>query len=198
MLLMIKAVIFDFFGVIIGDGFDITYRTAGGDPVKDKEFILELLSQTNRGEITTDEFRNMLCKQLGITVEEYQLSLEKSEVVNYELLDYIKTLRPKYKTAILSNANVGSLERRVERKMLNECFDDLVVSAEVGFIKPEPEIYKLAAERLGVKVDECVFVDDREGYVNGATKVGMFAILYEDFPSFKKELEKLLSSSSDK
>lgn len=194
---MIKAIIFDFFGVLIGDGFDVTYRTAGGDPVKDKAFIQDLLDLTNRGEITTDEFRDKLCKQLGISAEDYQLSMRTAEVVNQELLEYIKTLRPKYKTAILSNANIGSLERRIERKVLKEHFDDLIVSAEVGFVKPEPEIYKLAASRLGLEEGECVFVDDREGYVNGAASVGMYAILYEDFAKFKKELEELLTAGAD-
>jgi epoxide hydrolase-like predicted phosphatase len=194
MLLMIRAIIFDFFGVIVGDGFDASYRAAGGDPAKDKEFVKDLLDLTNRGEITTDDFRRRICQQLGITLEEYQASLKVAEIINFDLLDYIKTLRPKYKTSILSNANIGSLERLIDRRILKDCFDDLVVSAEVGFIKPEPEIYRLAAERLDANPDECVFIDDREGYVEGAAKLGMFAILYKDFDQFKKDLEKLLSA----
>lgn len=191
---MIKAVIFDFFGVLVGDGFELTYRQAGGNPAKDKEFIQDLLDQTNRGLITTEEFRKRICKQLGITVDDYQIAVKSSEKINYELLDYIKSLRPKYKTAILSNVNKGGLERRIDRQTLDEYFDVIVVSGDVGYIKPEPEIYQLTADKLGVSLKECVFIDDREGYVKAAEAAGMQAIQYDNFDQMKTDLEKILSS----
>jgi FMN phosphatase YigB (HAD superfamily) len=195
---MIKAIIFDFFGVIVGDGFEFTYREAGGDPVKDREFILDLLDKTNRGLITTDEFRKRICDKLKITVSDYQEALKKSEIINQTLLDYIKKeLRPKYKTAILSNVNKGGLERRVKKEVLDEYFDVIVVSADVGYIKPEAEIYQLTAAKLGVKTDECVFIDDREGYVSAAALTGMKAIYYQDFTQMKDKLQKFLAADAD-
>lgn len=194
---MIKAVIFDFFGVIVGDGFEFTYREAGGNPVKDREFIQDLLDRTNRGLITTEEFRQRICDKLGITVGDYNQAIKKSEIIDHELLNYIKTLRSKYKTAILSNVNKGGLERRIERGVLDEYFDVVVVSGDVGYIKPEPEIYQLTADRLGVKTDECVFIDDREGYVSAARASGMKAIYYQTFGQMKDELEKLLAAGAD-
>lgn len=195
---MIKAVIFDFFGVLVGDGFDSTYRKAGGDPEKDRQFVQTLLDQVNRGAITTEEFRRSICQQLGITIEDYQEAMKKAEPLNYELLDYIKGLRGKYKTAILSNVNKDGLERKIDQATLDEHFDVLVVSGEVGFIKPEPEIYHLTAERLGIKPEECVFIDDRAGYAEAAEAVGMKAINYQSFPQMKKDLEKLLTTVADK
>lgn len=194
---MIKAVIFDFFGVIVGDGFEFTYREAGGNPVKDREFIQDLLDRTNRGLITTEEFRQRICDKLGITVGDYNQAIKKSEIIDHELLNYIKTLRSKYKTAILSNVNKGGLERRIERGVLDEYFDVVVVSGDVGYIKPEPEIYQLTADKLGVKTDECVFIDDREGYVSAARASGMKAIYYQTFGQMKDELEKLLAAGAD-
>ena len=194
---MIKAIIFDFFGVIVGDGFDYTYRSAGGDPVQDRAFVQELLDQANRGKITTDEFRQKICRKLGITVDEYQDSLKRSEQINLDLLELIKDLRNRYKTALLSNVNQGGLERRIKREVLDSYFDDIVISGEVGYIKPEPEIYRLAAERLGAGLSECVFTDDREPYVRAAEAVGMKGIVYKDFSQFKLELEKLLSAGPD-
>lgn len=194
---MIKAIIFDFFGVIVGDGFDSTYRSAGGDPIRDKKFVQELLDQTNRGQITTEEFRQRICDKLGITVESYQESVTQAEQINFDLLDYIKKLRSDYKTALLSNVNKGGLERRIKRETLDEFFDDILVSGEVGYIKPEPEIYLMAAERLGVKVSECVFTDDREPYVDAAEAMGMKGIVYKGFAQFKKELEALLTAGAD-
>ena len=57
-------------------------------------------------------------------------------------------------------------------------FDDVVVSAEVGLAKPDPEVFRLAARRLGLPPAECVFVDDWDVNVGAAREVGMAAILY--------------------
>ena len=194
---MIKAIIFDFFGVLVGDGFDVTYRYAGGDPKKDHNFTESLLDQANRGQITVDDFRAKISERLGITPDQYQQVSHEAEQLNYELLDYIKSLRPKYKTAILSNVNSGGLQRRMSPELLREHFDVLVESAELGYIKPEPEAYQLTAEKLGVSTDECVFIDDREGYVAGAEAVGMKGIHYSDLSSLKAALSKLLSTGAD-
>lgn len=194
---MIKALIFDFFGVIVGEGFDATYRHAGGDPEKDRDFIAELLERTNRGVISSEDFRRQICRQLGITPEDYAEAIKKTELPNRELLDYIKVLRKKYKTAILSNVAKGGLERRLSREILDEHFDVLVVSGDTGYIKPEPQIYELTAKKLGVQLSECFFTDDREGYVEAAKSLGIKAVLYRNFPQLKSELEEVLASNAD-
>lgn len=194
---MIKAIIFDCFGVLVGDGFDTTYRLAGGDPAKDKDFIETLLEKANRAHITSEEFRRQICERLGISVESYAKAIKKGEIINLELLAYIETLRPKYKTAILSNVNRGGLERRLSPEILQNLFDVTVVSGDVGYIKPEPEIYHLTAEKLGASPEECVFIDDREPYVEAAETLGMKVVLYKDFSQMKQELETLLAANAD-
>jgi len=185
---MIKAIIFDFFGVLVGDGFDFTYRQAGGDPEKDKAFIEDLLERANRAKISHDDFRQEVCQKLGITHEQYQQAISKAELPNTELLNFIKRLRPNYKTAVLSNANKGSLERRISREELMKYFDVIVESGSVGYIKPELQIYELTAAKLGVKAEECVFIDDRIGYVQAASELGMKSIWYRDFGQMKAQL----------
>jgi epoxide hydrolase-like predicted phosphatase len=71
-------------------------------------------------------------------------------------------------------------------------FDAVVISGEVGLHKPEPEIYLLAAERLGVKPRSCVFVDDLRENCAGAEAVGMTALLHRDPAATIAELERLL------
>jgi putative hydrolase of the HAD superfamily len=71
------------------------------------------------------------------------------------------------------------------------------LSYESDVIKPEVRAYQLIAERLGVEPDECIFVDDQEKHCAGASQAGMKPVLYNDFTSFKKELEKILTSVSD-
>ncbi len=65
-----------------------------------------------------------------------------------------------------------------ERLGIHELFDAVVCSAEVGMAKPDPAIYRLAAERLGLPPEACVFVDDSEANVRAAEQVGMRGIFF--------------------
>jgi putative hydrolase of the HAD superfamily len=177
-----KAIIFDCFGVLIGRGFERTYRMAGGNPVRDRTFIENTLGQANLGLISDAEFRTIMARQVGIGTER----------LNTELFTYIKQLRALYKTAILSNANKGVLDRIIGEKRLQKYFDEVVVSAEIGIAKPDNRIYKLVADRLGVKTRECLYVDDREIFLDPARQLGMSVLLYEDFDQIKRSMSKLL------
>jgi len=90
----------------------------------------------------------------------------------------VRALRPAYRCSILSNADV-SLRGRLEGELaLHHLFDDIVVSAEVGVAKPAARIFQLAAERLGLPPEACVFVDDWDQNVEAAREVGMQAVLH--------------------
>jgi epoxide hydrolase-like predicted phosphatase len=73
-------------------------------------------------------------------------------------------------------------------------FDAVVISGEVGLNKPEPEIFRLGAERLGVPPEECVFVDDLRENCEGAEAVGMTAILHRGADGTLPELERLFGA----
>lgn len=190
--LVIKAIIFDLFGVILTDGLqalvdELTLRA----PHKG-ERIGELAYASSRGFITSEESNTEIAELLGLSYEAYRTKVRASETKDVALLDYIVELRKEYKTGLLSNVGSGGILRRFKVEELDKYFDAFVASAEVGFAKPEPEIYEIMADRLGVRLDECVFTDDREEYCLGAQGVGMQAIRYESFEQFKPELEKLL------
>lgn len=91
------------------------------------------------------------------------------------------------KTGLLSN----SWGNTYDQDQLAELFDVAVISGEVGLRKPEPEIYRLAAERLGVPTRECVFVDDLPPNVRGAVAVGMVGVHHVDTETTVTELEAL-------
>jgi putative hydrolase of the HAD superfamily len=92
-------------------------------------------------------------------------------------LALVRILRPPYRTAILSNAD-ASLPARLREAGLVECFDAVVCSAEVGLAKPDPAIYRLAATRIGLPPEACVFVDDFEPNVEAARAVGMAGVFF--------------------
>jgi putative hydrolase of the HAD superfamily len=89
------------------------------------------------------------------------------------------------KTALLSN----SWGNTYPRETWDGMFDDIVISGEVGLRKPEPEIFLLAAERIGLTAVECVFVDDLELNVIGARALGMTAVHHTSYEQTRQELE---------
>jgi epoxide hydrolase-like predicted phosphatase len=93
------------------------------------------------------------------------------------------------KTGLVSNSWSTS---HYDKDMLEELFDTAVISAEVGLHKPQPEIYRLAAERLVVGPEECVFVDDLRENCAGAEAVGMTGVLHRDATRTIARLEDLL------
>ena len=93
------------------------------------------------------------------------------------------------RTGLVSNSWSTS---HYDRDLLAELFDDVVISAEVGLHKPQPEIYLLAAKRLGEEPRRCVFVDDLRENCAGAEAVGMTAILHRDVDDTIARMEELL------
>jgi putative hydrolase of the HAD superfamily len=77
------------------------------------------------------------------------------------------------------------------REAWSELFDAVVISGEVGLRKPDPDIYRLAAERVGVEPSACVFVDDLPPNVRGAAAVGMAGVLHQDVARTRAELSAL-------
>ena len=108
------------------------------------------------------------------------------------LIDYIRALRPRYKTALLSNAWDDLRGVLVDEWGIADAFDELVISAEVGLAKPDARVYLLTLERLGVAPAEAVFVDDFLHNVEGAQAVGIHAIHFQDSNQARTELEALL------
>lgn len=94
------------------------------------------------------------------------------------------------RTALLSN----SWGNTYPRDTWDGMFDDIVISGEVGLRKPEPEIFQLAAQRLGLEPADCVFVDDLQLNVDGARAVGMTAILHTEYDETRRALETLFGA----
>lgn len=101
------------------------------------------------------------------------------DVVDRALLDFIRSLRPRIKTGIISNAWSGLREYIIKQKF-DDAFDHIIISAEAGVMKPKAEIYLLALEKMGVRSNEALFVDDFIENVEGARAIGMAAIQFKE------------------
>lgn len=112
---------------------------------------------------------------------------------NLELIEYARSLRPRYRTGLLSNSFVGAREREQAAYGFEDLVDDIVYSHECGLSKPGPAIYALACERLRVAPEQTVFLDDIEPNVDGARRAGLHAVLYQDNAQAIRDIEALLA-----
>lgn len=177
---MIKAIIFDCFSVLIGDASKAAANELWQtNPEKAKQFQA-VAHAVDKGILAEDEALAIHANLLGITVDALKELRNKGEVRNAQLLRYIETaLRGRYKLAVVSNISSRTrLDMRFLPGELDKLFDVVIASGEVGYIKPQPEIFYIAAERLGVEPEECVMLDDIADFCEGARAVGMNAIQY--------------------
>jgi putative hydrolase of the HAD superfamily len=194
---MIKAILFDMFGVLScqGDGLTGTAEIRKNYPGHDNE-IHELFRAGDLGEIDEHEFARRFARIVGISAaaaEKYLEGLRFSEVANRPLLDIITHLRHAgYKTGVISNTRQGRFDAVFPPDVARRYFDSVTLSFELGFAKPEARIYECALKSLGATADEAIFVDDHIANIRGAEAVGMKGILYRDIADFARRLETML------
>ena len=102
-------------------------------------------------------------------------------------------LHETYKTALLSNAWDDLRQVIAEKWHFEDAFDAMIISAEVGLAKPDPRIFQLALERLGVEADQAIFVDDFERNVEGANALGLHGIQFQTPQQMRFDLDRLLN-----
>jgi len=112
--------------------------------------------------------------------------------LNSGLVAFLRSLRPRYKTAILSNASAEVRTFITETFHLDREFDLIIISSEEGTRKPEPEFYRLALSRLDVRPGEALFIDDEQRYIDGAVALGMHALQFRDTTQVIGEMKRYL------
>jgi HAD superfamily hydrolase (TIGR01509 family) len=190
---MIKAIIFDCFGVLAVDGW-LPFKTAhfSGRPEQLRE-VTNLNRQTDAGLLPYDEFIRSVAAMAKVAPEDFRAQIEQT-VVNEELLDYIAAeLKPTYRIGMLSNVAGHWLEEKFTPEQ-RKLFDAITLSSRTGFVKPDPRAYEAVLAELGLEAAETLFVDDREGNCSAARQVGMQALLYGDLAQFKHDLTEVLQS----
>jgi len=197
-IMAVRAVVFDIGGVL-----EITPSL--GVPEKwERKLGLqpgELGERTHRvweagaiGTISEDDVQRSIGELLGLDEAQVDAFMEDIwteylGMLNVELTEYFRSLRPRYRTGILSNSFVGARSRERERYHFDEMTDLIVYSHEVGMSKPDRRIYELTCERLGVRPEEMIFLDDNEWAVDGARAIGIQAVLFEDNAQAIAEIE---------
>jgi putative hydrolase of the HAD superfamily len=190
---MIKAVIFDCFGVLTTDGWKQIREEffAGNDELMTRS--LDMDKAVNAGFMDYEEFLQDIAEMTGLPRAEVYRRMNKT-VANTALFDFIRDeLKREYKIGMLSNAAADWLEELFEPWQV-ELFDTKVLSYEAGMVKPDPAIYQMIVSRLGVLPEECLFIDDSERYCTAATDLGIRAIYHRDTSKTISTIRELLDA----
>ena len=187
---MIKAVIFDCFGVLVQGTLSAFYDRHNLNEEQKRE-ARELDNLASRGYISYEEHVQQLSILADVPFDTTKRELEDNPV-NEQLFAYMRTeLQHRYKIGFLSNASDDWLDELFTKEQ-QALFDDVVLSYREKLAKPDERIYTLAAERLGLMPEECVMVDDIERYCTGAREAGMKTVQYKTFASFETDMKRLL------
>ncbi|MEJ0073284.1 MAG: HAD-IA family hydrolase [Candidatus Saccharibacteria bacterium] len=189
---MIKAVIFDLYGVLALNGWQAFKTKHFTDREDVWTEVFKLGRKVDAGQADYTELIRFTAEQTGESEATVRYQLEHT-VVNRELLSYIRTeLKPRYKLGILSNASTNKVIDELFMPEDEALFDAIVLSHHVGLTKPQAEMYHAIAARLRLRPAECLFVDDQERHAAGAEYAGMRALVYTDLPALKLGLGKLI------
>jgi len=198
----IRAVIWDLGGVLLRTEDHIPReRLAGrfGMSANELEKLFYGGTSGDRcqlGEITMEEHVENVRLDLDLPAGEMEAVIEQfwaGDILDRQLLDYIQHLRSRYRTGLLSNAFSDLRDWLSAQVDIDDLFDETVISAEVGMVKPDPRIYHLALDQLKVAPEEAVFIDDFAHNIEGAQAVGMYGIQFLDPIQTRGELEELLA-----
>ena len=199
----IKAVFFDLGGVILRTEYQAPRQHLAESFGMDYDDIDKVVfggggngsaARATVGEITEEEHWQNVMKALKLPASEFERVREEffaGDVIDHEIVEFLRSIKPKYKTGLISNAWSG-LRDYIVREKFDNAFHHMIISAEVGVAKPDPKIYHIALEQLQVKPKEAVFVDDFIENVNACEKVGMKGIHFKDSESALQQLKKMI------
>jgi len=191
---MIKGIIFDCFGVLASDGWLPFRHTHFGAQPELLEQVKALNRQVDAGILEYDDFIEGVASLANVSISEAHLQIE-GNVPDAELFTFIShELKPRFNIGMLSNAADNWLDKMFTPEQV-ALFDAVTLSYEIGAIKPDPVAYQTIAARLGLQVEDCLFVDDQARYCQGAQSIGMQAICYANFEQFRVEIDPLIATS---
>jgi epoxide hydrolase-like predicted phosphatase len=194
-----KGLLIDYGGVLTTDLFDsfgAFCRREGLAPETVTERLRhdrgcrELLIAFETGRLEEGQFETRFAAMLGVPAPELIDRMFAGSRPDPAMAEAVRAAHDAgIRTGLVSNS-WGT--RRYDRALLSELFDAVLISGEVGIRKPTPEIYRLAAKRIGVVPQQCVFVDDLPFNLGPAAELGMATVQHVSAQQTVAELDRLL------
>jgi putative hydrolase of the HAD superfamily len=183
----IKAVIFDMGGVFLRtdspEPREALAKNYGLTRTQLEELVFETESAAlaTVGKISQEEHWENIYTSLSIPGEKRQWFRDefwRGDTLDADLVGFLGTLRPEFRTGLLSNAWTGTREMLLEKYHCPEVFDVKVFSYEVHMAKPDPIIYRHILSVMQVEPEETIFLDDNKGNIASACDMGIHGIRF--------------------
>jgi len=177
----IKAIAFDFWGVFAEMNTPMYkyMQKHNISPNKYSKEIHDLIIAYDLDKLTEKQFLQECSRVVGLEIP-YSLGryTYKKGTLNNKLIEIVKKLKTRYKIALLTNNNKAYCDEYLFKTNLDKLFDVMVISYQVGYRKPSPEIYKILIKRLNLKPKEILFVDDDPTKFPVAENLGIKTLVY--------------------
>jgi len=190
----IKAVIFDCFGVLVMAGNGLLYH----DYPQFASDIEKLKLLSDSGEVSRLEFNQTISKLISLTPEQADERYWGNNKYVQPMINFVKELKTsgKYKIGLLSNINRDWMDKILPVFNEESLFDAMVLSGDVRLVKPDPDIFRLMAAKLGFEPKECIMIDDSKMNIFGAERAGMKGIVYISLEQTRFEIDQLLEQNN--
>jgi len=171
---VIHAIIFDCFGVLIHGSLDHLRSLV---PPEHLVELNDLSHSSDYGYVSKADYLQGVGDLIGRSAADVADIIHAQYVRNQQVVKLADSLHGEYKVAMLSNVGRGVIDGLFSAQELDTLFDTVILSSEVGMVKPNADIYQLAAHRLGLPPEECLMIDDSPTNVAGAKEAGMQGII---------------------
>jgi putative hydrolase of the HAD superfamily len=194
----IRALFWDVGGVLLNNAWDHEERHQAVERFRlskpeFEERHKEVVPLFEEGKLTLDEYleRVVFYEPRTFSKEDFKQFMFSLSRPKPQSLELARALGAKYVMGTINNESRELNQYRIENCGLTNIFDLFVSSCFVGLRKPNERIYRLALDLTQYTPDECCFIDDRPVNIEGATKVGMKALLMKDPQQLRRDLEGL-------
>lgn len=173
---MAKILFTDFFGVVVQDSGNKWLASHNLSEYKKDIFPLGDI-----GEISEDEVFSRLSELSGVPKQEIFDNFETFAVLNENTVKMLRKLKKQgYKIVVLSNCYNSVLERRIKQFNLEDVFDDVIISYQIGMIKPHKDIFEYAYKKHCKPGDEVYYIDDQEVNLTAPKELGWNVFHFAD------------------
>ncbi len=195
----IKVIIFDLGRVLV----DFDHRIAAGKisqlshqtprQIYDLFFDSALIQSFEEGKILPEDFFSGVSRILGLKISFEEFLPIWNQIFffsegNKAVYILGKSLKERYRVALLSNINVLHFNYLKSNFPIFDIFHDVFASCEMGYIKPNPEIYRKVISLLGVLPGEVFYVDDRPELIEAANLLGIRGFVFKDATQLQRDL----------
>jgi glucose-1-phosphatase len=200
--LTIRAVVWDMGGVLVRtEDYSGRERLALqlGRPRLELEYLVfssDSAMRAQLGELDEAQHWENVRRELNLSpieLSEFQDDFWRGDRLDFDLIEIIRSLRPANKTGLLSNNFPGLRSALRKQWNIEDAFDSIVISAEVGLLKPDARIYRLSLAELGILPNEAIFIDDFTRNLAGAEAVGMQVLQFHHSEQARVDLLHMLS-----